>query len=118
MEIVGKDERILSVTENGYGKRTPISKYRLQSRAGRGVINFKVTERSGKVVGVLSIGKESEIMVISSNGKISRLDSKQIRSAGRSTQGVRVMRLGEGDRVAAVCTARRAEGLNGSGKAD
>jgi DNA gyrase subunit A len=82
------------------------------------VINFKVTERSGKVVGVLSIGKESEIMVISSNGKISRLDSKQIRSAGRSTQGVRVMRLGEGDRVAAVCTARRAEGLNGSGKAD
>ena len=118
MEIVGKDERILSVTENGYGKRTPISKYRLQSRAGRGVINFKVTERSGKVVGVLSIGKESEIMVISSDGKISRLDSKQIRSAGRSTQGVRVMRLGEGDRVAAVCTARRAEGLNGSGKAD
>ena len=116
MEIGGEDERILSVTENGYGKRTPILEYRLQSRAGRGVINLKVTKRNGKVVGVLSVGKESEIMVISTNGKISRLDSKQIRSAGRSTQGVRVMRLEEGDRVAAVCLARRAEGLNENGK--
>ncbi len=116
MEIVGKDELILTVTENGYGKRTPISDYRLQSRAGRGVINLKVTARNGKVVGVLSVGEESEIMVISSEGKISRLDSDQIRSAGRSTQGVRVMRLGEKDRVAAVCMARSEEGLNGNGK--
>ena len=118
MQIVGEDELILSVTENGLGKRTSASAYRLQSRGGRGVINVKVTQRNGNVVGVLSVGEESEIMVISSEGKISRLDTEGIRAAGRSTQGVRVMRLDENDHVAAVCLARSGGGIAPNGGAE
>jgi len=103
MEIVGEKELILSVTEKGYGKRTGISEYRLQSRAGKGVINIKTVERNGKVVGVLSVEEDSEVMVISQQGKITRLDSSTIRECGRSSQGVRLIDLEEGDQVAAAC---------------
>jgi DNA gyrase subunit A len=103
MEIVHDRELILSVTERGYGKRTPITEYRLQSRAGKGVINVKTTERNGKVVGVLSVTEDSEVMLISQQGKITRLDSSGIRESGRSAQGVRLINLEEGDQVAAVC---------------
>ncbi len=106
MEIVGEKELILSVTEKGYGKRTAITEYRLQSRAGKGVINVKTTERNGKVVGVLSVTEESEVMLISRQGKITRLDSSTIRECGRSTQGVRLINLEEGDQVAAICLVR------------
>ena len=105
MQVAGENELILSVTENGFGKKTLVSAYRKQSRGGRGVINVRVTKRNGNVIGVLSVSRESEIMVISSRGKISRLDANGIRAAGRSTQGVRVMRLDEKDLVAAVCLA-------------
>ena len=103
MEIVGEKELILSVTEKGYGKRTAIIEYRLQSRAGKGVINVKTTERNGKVVNVLPVTEESEVMVISQQGKIARLDSSTIRESGRSAQGVRLINLEEGDQVAAAC---------------
>ena len=103
MEIVGEKELILSVTEKGYGKRTAITEYRLQSRAGKGVINVKTVERNGKVVGVLSVSEESEVMLISQQGKITRLDASTIRESGRSAQGVRLISLEEGDQVAAVC---------------
>jgi DNA gyrase subunit A len=106
MEIVGEKELILSVTEKGYGKRTAITEYRLQSRAGKGVINVKTTERNGKVVGVLSVTEESEVLLISQQGKITRLDSSKIRECGRSTQGVRLINLEEGDQVAAICLVR------------
>jgi DNA gyrase subunit A len=106
MEIVGEKELILSVTEKGYGKRTPIIEYRLQSRAGKGVINVKTTERNGKVVSVLSVTEESELMIISQQGKITRLDSSKIRECGRSTQGVRLINLEDGDQVAAICLVR------------
>jgi len=109
MEIVGEKELILSVTEKGYGKRTAITEYRLQSRAGKGVINVKTTERNGKVVGVLSVTEDSEVMIISQQGKITRLDSSKIRESGRSAQGVRLIALEEGDQVAAVCLVRMAE---------
>jgi len=102
MEIVGDKELILSVTEKGYGKRTAIVEYRLQSRAGKGVINVKTTERNGKVVNVLPVTEESEVMVISQQGKIARLDSSTIRESGRSAQGVRLINLEEGDQVAAA----------------
>src|SRR5437764_500178 len=88
MEIVGGEELILSVTEKGFGKRTPIAEYRVQSRAGKGVINVKTTERNGKVVGVLSVTEDSEVMLISQQGKIARLDAGKIRESGRSAQGV------------------------------
>jgi DNA gyrase subunit A len=103
MEVVGDKELMLSVTEKGYGKRTAITEYRLQSRAGKGVINVKTTERNGKVVGVLPVTEESEVIIISQQGKITRLDSSTIRESGRSAQGVRLINLEEGDQVAAAC---------------
>jgi DNA gyrase subunit A len=106
MEIVGEKELILSVTEKGFGKRTPITEYRLQSRAGKGVINVKTAERNGKVVGVLSVTEESEVMIISQQGKITRLDASGIRESGRSAQGVRLIRLEDDDQVAAACLVR------------
>ena len=102
MEIVGEKELILSVTERGYGKRTPITEYRMQSRAGKGVINVKTAERNGKVVGVLSVTEESEVIIISAQGKITRLDSSEIRESSRSAQGVRLINLEESDQVAAA----------------
>ena len=116
MEIVGEKELILTVTEKGFGKRTPITEYRLQSRAGKGVINVKTVERNGKVVGVLSVNEESEVMLISQQGKIARLDASDIRESGRSAQGVRLIRLDEGDQVAAACLAKsEANGNGGQG---
>ncbi len=93
---------ILSVTENGYGKRTQVDEYRLQSRGGKGVINVKTTARNGKVVSILLVTEDSEAMVISQFGKIIRMDTGSIREAGRSTQGVRLLSLEPGDRVAAA----------------
>ena len=113
MEIVGDKELILSVSEKGYGKRTAITEYRLQTRAGKGVINLKTTDRNGKVVNVLSVTEESEVMIISQQGKIARLDSSTIRESGRSAQGVRLINLEEGDQVAAACLVKIA--TNGEG---
>ncbi|HEY1528253.1 MAG TPA: DNA gyrase subunit A [Candidatus Angelobacter sp.] len=93
---------ILSVTEQGYGKRTPVEEYRLQSRGGKGVINVKTTAKNGNVVGIMLVDESSEAMLISQFGKIIRIDTKTIREAGRSTQGVRLLHLEEGDRVASA----------------
>jgi DNA gyrase subunit A len=117
MEIVGEKELILSVSEKGYGKRTQITEYRLQSRAGKGVINLKTVERNGKVVGVLSVSEESEVMLISQQGKITRLDASKIRESGRSAQGVRLINLEEGDQVAAVCLVSSENGDEGAQQA-
>ncbi len=114
MEIVGEKELMLSVTEKGYGKRTAITEYRLQSRAGKGVINVKTVERNGNVVGVLRVTEESEVMIISQQGKITRLDSSKIRESGRSAQGVRLINLEEGDQVAAACLIKTETDGNGS----
>ena len=105
---------ILSVTEQGYGKRTPIEEYRMQSRGGKGVINVKTTARNGKVSSIMLVDEESEVMLISQFGKIIRIDTRQIREAGRSTQGVRLLHLEEGDRVAsAVVIQEKSEEENG-----
>ncbi len=93
---------ILSVTTNGYGKRTDVDEYRLQTRGGKGVINVKTTARNGKVAAILLVDESSELMVISQYGKIIRIDTKTIRAAGRSTQGVRLLNLEEEDKVAAA----------------
>jgi DNA gyrase subunit A len=92
---------ILSVTENGYGKRTQVTEYRLQSRGGKGVINVKTTERNGKVRAILLVHEDSELMIISHYGKIIRIPTSGVREAGRSTQGVRLLSLDAGDKVAA-----------------
>ncbi len=93
---------ILSVTELGYGKRTDVDEYRLQTRGGKGVINVKTTARNGKVVSIMLVNEKSEVMVISQFGKIIRIDSKNIRESGRSAQGVRLLHLEDGDRLAAA----------------
>ncbi len=100
--IPEKGSLILSVTEGGYGKRTPADEYRLQGRGGSGVINVKTTERNGKVVGIAQVTEDSEVMLISHYGKIIRMDSSTIRESGRAAQGVRLLQLEPGDRVAAA----------------
>ena len=102
MEIVEETGLILSISEHGYGKRTPLKDYRLTARGGKGVINMKTTDRNGKVVAILSVKEDTDIMIITKDGKIIRLESGEIRQAGRSTQGVRLVRMEEGDRVAAA----------------
>jgi DNA gyrase subunit A len=93
---------ILSVTENGFGKRTNVEQYRLQTRGGKGVKNVAVTPRVGRVSSIQLVDDTSELMVISQFGKIIRIDTKTIRSAGRATQGVRLLNLEADDKVAAA----------------
>ena len=97
-----KSSLILSVTSNGFGKRTDVDQYRLQSRGGKGVINVKTTTRNGKVQSINLVDDSSELMVISQYGKIIRIDTKTVRAAGRSTQGVKLLNLEEDDKVAAA----------------
>ncbi|MEP6818807.1 MAG: DNA gyrase subunit A [bacterium] len=92
-------EKMLSVSELGYGKQTPITTYRLQSRGGKGVINMKTTDKTGKVVAVFPVDADSEIMIITQQAKLIRLEAGQIRKTGRSAQGVRLIKTDEGDRV-------------------
>jgi len=93
---------MLTVAEKGYGKRTPLAEYRVTSRGGKGVINVKTTDRNGSVVAALQVREDSDVMIITGQGKVIRVHSAEIREAGRSTQGVRLLRLEEGDRIAAA----------------
>jgi DNA gyrase subunit A len=95
---------ILTVSENGFGKRTDVDRYRLQSRGGTGVINMKTTPKVGKVASIQLVDDTTEMMVISQFGKIIRIDTKQVRSAGRSTSGVKLLDLDPDDKVAAAMT--------------
>jgi DNA gyrase subunit A len=117
MEVTDEKGLILSISEHGYGKRTKLSDYRITSRGGKGVINMKTSARNGKVVAVLSVKEESDIMIITKDGKIIRLESAEIRQAGRSTQGVRLVRMEEDDHVAAACVIPETENGNGNGEA-
>jgi DNA gyrase subunit A len=93
---------ILTVTSNGFGKRTDVDAYRLQTRGGKGVINLKTSTKNGKVSAIQLVDESSELMVISQYGKIIRIDTKTIRAAGRSTQGVKLLNLDAEDKVAAA----------------
>src|SRR5690348_13719952 len=116
MEVVEKDGLILSIAENGYGKRTELEEYRLTARGGKGVINMKTTTKTGNVVAILSVKEESDLVIVSQNGKIIRIESSEIRQAGRSTQGVRLVSLEEGDKVAAASVIPDTENENGNGQ--
>jgi DNA gyrase subunit A len=107
MEVVAPHTQILTVTANGYGKRTQASEYRIQNRGGSGIFTVKRTQRTGDVVGIKTVVDEDELMVISNKGKIIRLRAVDIPVQGRSTQGVRLITLEEGEKVVAV--ARLAE---------
>jgi DNA gyrase subunit A len=93
---------MLTISEKGFGKRTPLAEYRITSRGGKGVINLKTTDRNGSVVAALQVAEESDVMIIAGQGKVIRVHSNEIREAGRSTQGVRLLRLDDGDKIAAA----------------
>src|ERR1700756_4069298 len=114
IDVSVKGDLILSVTENGFGKRTPADEYRLINRGGKGVINVKTTERVGKVVGLAQVDENSQVMLISHYGKIIRMDSTTIRESGRNAQGVRLLQMEPGDRVAAAVVIAPEEETNGS----
>ncbi len=107
--VVDKEGRILSISQNGFGKRTDLEDYRLTGRGRKGVINMKTTNKVGKVVAVLSVREDTDLMIITKDGKIIRIESGQIRQAGRSTQGVRLVRMDEGDQVAAASVIPESE---------
>ena len=97
-----ENDMILSVTEGGFGKRTSVEEYRTQGRGGRGIINVKTTTKNGKVVAIMRVQEDSDILVMTANGKLIRVRSQDIRAVGRATQGVRLINLDEDDKVTAA----------------
>ena len=93
---------MLTVSEKGYGKRTQLCEYRITSRGGKGVVNMKTTDRNGEVVAALQVTEDSDVMIITEHGKVIRVHANEIREAGRSTQGVRLLRLDADDHIAAA----------------
>ena len=120
METITPDSTtaILTVTEGGYGKRTPVNEYRVQGRGGKGIISVKTTERNGLAVGFLQVRGEDEIMVMAAQGKVLRCKVDDIREIGRNTQGVRLLDVdGDEDRVVAVVRlVEREEGAPDEGE--
>lgn len=100
---------VLTVTERGYGKRTDLNDYRLQSRGGSGIINIKVTEKNGPVIGVLLVGQNDEVMLTTDKGKIIRIKMKDVSVISRNTQGVRLMNIGKEESVTSVGLVPEAE---------
>jgi DNA gyrase subunit A len=107
MEVMRPGSTLLTVTEHGYGKRTELDEYRVQSRGGVGIINIQTSERNGRVVGMASVHDDDEFMLITQQGKILRTVARDIRTIGRATQGVRLIEMDADDRV--VSLARLAE---------
>ncbi len=102
MEVARQDQAILTVTQEGFGKRTEFKEYRLQSRGGKGIINIKVTGKNGEAVGMKTVSDKDELMLITEKGMIVRSSVKDIRTTGRSTQGVRLMKLDKGDKISSI----------------
>ena len=102
MDVVDENAHLLSVTENGYGKRSEVAEYRFQGRGGSGVINVKVTEKNGPVAGIKSVTDADQLLLITQRGQLIRIKVKDIRETGRAAQGVRVIQLEDGDRVVGV----------------
>jgi DNA gyrase subunit A len=116
MEVVGEGGTLLSVAQNGYGKRTELEEYRLQSRGGVGIINIQTTDRNGKVVGIAYVHDDDELLLISQQGMILRMKAGDIRTIGRATQGVRLIEMEEGDAVVSVAKlAEREDDLDEPG---
>ncbi len=107
LDLVEPGATLLAVSENGYGKRTEMEEYRLTRRGGKGIITMKTTDKTGRVIGVRMVTDDDQIMLVTSGGKVIRLRVNEIRVIGRNTQGVRLIDLEQGERVASV--ARLAE---------
>jgi DNA gyrase subunit A len=111
--IVASEGSVLSVTENGYGKRTPVDQYPLQGRGGQGVVSIQTNERNGKLVGAVRVTEDDEIMLISDGGVLVRTAVKDISEMGRNTQGVRLIRLNDGEKLVEVESIASLNGENG-----
>ena len=98
----GDDQKVLAISANGYGKRTPISEWRVQNRGGLGIIAMETSERNGPLVALRVVREDDQIMVITNGGQIIRTYVNEIREAGRNTQGVRIIRVGAGEQVVDV----------------
>ena len=107
METIINDTPIVTCTQNGYGKRTEVSEYRIQGRGGSGIITIQTTERNGKVVGAMQVADTDDIMMVTNKGKVIRTHAKNIGLIGRNTQGVRLISLEQGEQVVSI--ARLAE---------
>jgi DNA gyrase subunit A len=109
MQILTDFGTLLTVTERGYGKRTPIDAYRVTGRGGKGVVNIRTSQRNGPVVSVEIVDEDDEVILISSRGKILRTRVSDISVIGRATQGVRILDLEEGDKVVAMAKVMEKE---------
>jgi DNA gyrase subunit A len=111
-EVVRDDSSILTVTERGYGKKTPIAEYRLQSRGGKGILDIKTGGRNGLVVGMVQVGRDDEILLVTTKGKVIRFPAEDVSSQGRNTWGVRVIDLDADDRVGSLARVEAERGAN------
>jgi DNA gyrase subunit A len=102
--VVTSDESILTVTENGFGKRSPVSEYRIQKRGGKGVFGIKKSERNGNIIGAMQVYDNDEVILIADSGKMIRMDLSTLRIIGRTTQGVKLINLEEGEKVVSMDT--------------
>ena len=102
--IGGSNTTLLTITENGFGKRTELDEYRVQNRGGRGVITYKITPKTGKIVGVKLATSDEDVMLITDKGTIIRLNVDEVSVLGRATQGVTLMRTNDGGKVVSIET--------------
>ena len=98
---------MIAIKENGFGKRTELEEYRVQIRAGKGVITYKTTPKTGKVVGIKIVSDDDDVMLITDTGILIRLDVKDVSVLGRSTQGVTLMRSNDGGKVVSIAKVSR-----------
>jgi DNA gyrase subunit A len=118
MEVVRPGGTVLTVAQNGYGKRTALEDYRLTSRGGYGIINIQTSDRNGKVVGIVFVNDDDGVMLISQQGMVLRTRAGDIRVIGRATQGVRLIEMEEGDMVVAVAKLAERDEMNGEPPAE
>ena len=116
--VLDEGASVLTVCENGYGKRTDMAEYRLTNRGAGGVINIRTTARNGKVVGVVPVNDDDEIMIMTQGGKVIRSSMAHLREIGRATQGVRVIHLDKGDKVSAIARIPKEEDEKPKGETD
>nr|PZN11701.1 MAG: DNA gyrase subunit A [Caldicoprobacter oshimai] len=109
MELVKEGAYVLSISENGYGKKTAVDEYRVQGRGGKGIITMNVTKKTGKLVALKVVTDDDDLMIINSEGTVIRIDSREIASTGRNTQGVMLMKLDGGVSVVSVARVKRSE---------
>ena len=110
--ITGVKATLLAITEHGFGKRTELDEYRVQVRGGKGVITYKVTPKTGTIVGIRVTGEDEDVMLITDKGTIIRLPVKEVSVLGRSTQGVTLMRTNDGSKVVSIETISNEENIN------